>query len=255
MEYQFIKFAVDGKVATLELNRPPKHLLNIAMLDEVNEALMTLRQWQDLEVLVLRGGDGTFCEGLDFKEHSSRRIQRLIQVFMRVFESLRMIPMISVAAVEGNAFGAGFELALGCNLIIATETSTFALPQIRHGVIPPLASAILPRVAPRRLAMEWILMGNEIAASRLEHDGVVNRLFPPSRFNQRLAEFVAELTEKSGPVLQLAKRAQYEAYYSTFPEALASIQSLYLKELMALQDAKEGPKAMREERQPVWKNR
>lgn len=255
MDYQFITFAVDDRVATLRLTRPPRNLLNIAMLDEVNEALLSLRQWQNLEVLVLRGDDDTFCEGLDFKEHSSRRVQRMIQVFMRVFESLRMMPVISVAAVEGNAFGAGFELALGCNLIIATETATFALPQIRHGVIPPIASAILPRVAPRRLAMEWILMGNEIAAARLEHDGVINRLFPSSRFDQRLAEFVTELTEKSGPVLQLAKRAQYEAYYSTFPEAMASIQSLYLKELMALHDAREGPRAMREERKPVWKNR
>jgi cyclohexa-1,5-dienecarbonyl-CoA hydratase len=255
MEFQFITFRVDGRVATLHLNRPPGNLLNIAMLEEVNEALLSMRQWPDLEVVVLRGSDRLFSEGLDFKEHSSRRIQRLLQVFMRVFESLRMMPLISVAAVEGNAFGAGFELALGCNLIVATETSTFALPQIRHGVFPPLAAAILPRVAPRRLAMEWILMGNEIAASRLEHDGVVNRLFPPSRFDQRLAEFVAELTDKSGPVLQLAKRAQYEAYYSTFPEAMANIQSLYLKELMALHDAREGPKALREERNPVWKNR
>ena len=255
MDYQFITFSVDDQVATLRLNRPPGNLLNIAMLEEVNEALLSLRQWQNLEVLVLRGGEDIFCEGLDFKEHSSRRVQRMIQVFMRVFESLRMIPVISVAAVEGNAFGAGFELALGCNLIIATETATFALPQVRHGVIPPIASAILPRVAPRRLAMEWILMGNEIAASRLEHDGVINRLFPSSRFNQRVSEFVTELTEKSGPVLQLAKRAQYEAYYSTFPEAMASIQSLYLKELMALHDAREGPRALREEREPVWKNR
>lgn len=255
MDYQFITFDVDDRVATLRLNRPPDNLLNIAMLEEVNEALLSLRQWQNLEVIVLRGGTDTFCGGLDFKEHSSRRVQRMIQVFMRVFESLRMIPVISVAAVEGNAFGAGFELALGCNLIIATETATFALPQVRHGVIPPIASAILPRVAPRRLAMEWILMGNEIAASRLEHDGVVNRLVPPSRFDQRLSEFVAELTEKSGPVLQLARRAQYEAYYSTFPEAMASIQSLYLKELMALHDAREGPRALREGRPPVWKNR
>lgn len=255
MEYQFIKFVVDGKLATLELDRQPGHLLNIAMLDELNEALLSLRQWQELEVLVIRGADGNFCEGLDYKEHSARRVQRLLQVFMRVFESLRLIPVISIAAVEGKAFGAGFELALGCNLILSTETATFALPQIRQGVIPPLASAILPRVAPRRLAMEWILMGTPVSAARLEHDGVVNRVFPEDRFDQRLGEYVAELTEKSGPVLQLAKRAQYEAYYSTFPEAMASIQSLYLKELMALHDAKEGPRAAREDREPVWKNR
>ena len=254
MDAQYISLEVDGKVATLLLNRPPRHLLNIAMLEEINEALLSTRQWPELEVLVLRGGASNFCEGLDLKEHSQRRVQRVLQVFIRVFETLRMINVISVAAVEGNAFGSGFELALGCNLIVATEGATFALPQVKHGIIPPMASAILPRMAPRRLAMEWILMGNAISAARLEHDGVVNRLFPTARFDIRLGEFVAELTEKSGPVLQLAKRAQYEAYYTTFPEAMTSIQSIYLKELMALQDAREGPRAAREEREPVWKN-
>lgn len=254
MEYEYIRLDVEERVATLVLNRPPRHLLNIVMMEEVNEALLSLRQWPSVDIVILRGAGGNFCEGVDLKEHSQRRVQRLLQVFMRIFESLRMMPVISIAAVEGNAFGAGFELALGCNLIVATETASFALPQIKHGVIPVMASAILPRVAPRRMAMEWILLGNTISAARLEHDGVINRLFPPKRFDERLDEFVVELADKSGPVLQLAKRAQYEAYYSTFPEAMASIQSIYLKELMALQDSREGPRAFREEREPVWKH-
>ncbi len=254
MALEYIDLKVSKKVATLTLSRPPQNLLNIAMLEEINEALLSLPQ-SKLEVVVMRGADGNFCEGIDFKEHNQRRVQRLIQVFMRTFESLRMLPVISVAAVEGCAFGAGFELALGCNMIVASKTATFALPQVKHGVIPPIAAAILPRVAPRRLAMEWILMGNPIPASRLEHDGVVNRLFPAASFEKKLKAFVEELTGKSGPVLQLAKRAQFEAYYSTFPEAMANIQSLYVKDLMALEDAREGPRAVREEREPVWKDR
>jgi enoyl-CoA hydratase/carnithine racemase len=254
MEYEFIALEVDNKVATLRLARPPRHLLNITMLEEINGALLSLRQFPELEVLVVRGADGNFCEGIDLKDHNQRRVQRLIQLFTRVFELLRMTNVISVAAVEGHAFGGGFELALGCNMIVAMETTVFALPQIKQGVIPAMAAAILPRVAPRRLAMEWILMGNAISATRLAHDGVVNRLFEPEHFERRLGEFVSELTEKSGPVLQLAKRAQMQAYYTAFPEAMANIQSLYLKELMALHDAREGPRAAREEREPVWKN-
>jgi enoyl-CoA hydratase/carnithine racemase len=254
MDYEFIALEVDGKVATLRLGRPPAHLLNITMLEEINAALLSLRQFPELEVLVVRGNDGNFCQGMDLKDHNQRRVQRLIQLFTRVFELLRMTNVISVAAVEGNAFGGGFELALGCNLIVATEIATFALPQIKQGVIPPMAAAILPRVAPRRLAMEWILMGNSISAVRLAHDGVVNRLFEPEHFERRLGEFVTELTEKSGPVLQLAKRAQMEAYYASFSDAIASIQSIYIKELMTLHDAREGPRAARENRDPVWKN-
>jgi enoyl-CoA hydratase/carnithine racemase len=254
MTYKYIRLEVQGPVATLALSRPPANLLNIAMMDEVNEALLSLRGRDDLHVLVLRSGTQNFCEGMDLKEHVTAKVRRVLQIYMRIFETIRLMEVISIAAVEGRAWGAGFELALGCNLIVASETSTFALPQISQGLIAPVATAVLPRVAPRRRAMEWILTGSAVSARRLEQDGVINRLFPVGAFENLLTAFIAEITGKSGPVLQLAKRAQYEAYYSSFPDALASIQGLYLNELMALDDAVEGPKAIREKRAPEWKH-
>lgn len=255
MKEQNIELRIEGPVATLRLKRPPANLLDIATIESINEALLSLRDERDLKLLVLRGSSAIFSDGFDLNDHTPQRVQRLIQVFMRVFETMRMMPLISVAAVEGRAAGAGFELALGCNLFVAGETATFALPQIKAGLLPPLAAAVLPRVAPRRRAMEWVLTGNLISARRLEHDGIINRLFPEDQFDSLLAGFAAELTSKSGPVLQLAKRAQFEAYYSTFPDALASIQTLYLKELMELDDAKKGPAAVLDGRKPEWENR
>lgn len=256
MSYKYLDLQLNeaGKCATLLLDRPPTNLLSIAMMEELNDALQTLRENARVEVLVVRGANGTFSEGIDLKEHGQRRVQRLLQVYLRFFEIIRMMDVITLAAVEGRAWGAGFELALGCNLIVAAETASFALPQISHGLIPPVATAVLPRVAPRRRAMEWILTGSEISARRLEHDGVINRICPVDFFEEHLQAFVSEITGKSGPVLQLAKRAQFEGYYSTFPEALQNIQALYLRELVKLEDAREGPKAAREGRTPVWKN-
>ena len=249
------QLTIDGDVVTLTLHRPPANLLDIALIEELNERLLSLRERSDLKVLVLRGAGGTFSDGFDNADHTHDRVQRMIQVFVRVFEILRMMPVITVAAVDRRAWGAGFELALGCNLLVAGETATFALPQIRAGLIPPVAAAILPRVAPRRRAMEWILTGNLISARRLEHDGVVNRLLAEEHFDAQLAGFLSELTDKSGPVLQLARRAQFEAYYATFQQALSSIQSLYLRELMELEDAREGPATLMEGRKPDWRNR
>jgi enoyl-CoA hydratase/carnithine racemase len=254
MPYDFIELKVGDKVADLTLNRPPANLLHIPMMEEINDAMLSLRRYGSLQVLVVRGGKDDFSLGLDLEEHVPGRVRRLLQVFMRMFETIRMMNLISVAAVEGRAHGAGFELALGCNLIVAADSADFALPQLRDGLIPPLATAVLPRIAPRRKAMEWILTGNTIPVKRLEHDGVINRVVPASSFEQDLRSFVGQLTDKSGPVLQLAKRAQFEAYYSAFPDALASIQTLYIQELMNLQDAKEGPKAARENREPVWQH-
>jgi enoyl-CoA hydratase/carnithine racemase len=103
--------------------------------------------------------------------------------------------------------------------------------------------------------MEWILTGNPISAAELYHHGVINRLLPESDFDAQLEKFAAEITSKSGPVLALAKKAQFEAYYSTFPEAMSRAQSIFLRELMELEDAREGVRARQEKRAPVWKNR
>jgi len=255
MAEKHVSLNIDGEVATLVLNRPPGNILDIATLEELNGTLFGLRDEAALKVLVIRGANGLFCEGMDLTEHTRDRVQRLLQVFVRFFETLRMVQAVTVAAVEGHALGAGFELAMGCNLFVATETATFALPQTRMGLLPPVAAAILPRIAPRRRAMEWILTGNKISARRLEHDGVINRLLPEDHFDSMLAEFVKELTGKSAPVLQLARRAQLEAYYGTFPDALTNIHSLYIRDLIELEDAQEGPRAAVEGRKPEWKNR
>jgi enoyl-CoA hydratase len=255
MEYRHIRLELNeaAQCATLLLDQPPTNKLGIAMIEEVTDAMLSLRGQRWLEVLVIRGANTIFSDGLDLDEHVQQRVQRLLQVYIRYFETIRMMDVISVAAVEGRAWGAGFELALGCNLIVAAETASFALPQVTQGLIPPVASAILPRIAPRRRAMEWILTGSQISARRLEHDGVVNRVFPTDGFDEPLASFVAEIASKSGPVLQLAKRAQFESYYNSFPDALQTIQSLYLHELLQLEDAQEGTAAAREGRRPVWK--
>jgi enoyl-CoA hydratase len=252
MAYRYIDVREDERSATLTLTRPSGHLLDIGTMDELNQALLDLRGNRELEVLVIRGGDGTFCEGLDLAEHRKERLQRLLQVYSRIFETLRMIDMVSIAAIEGKAWGSGFELALGCNLIVAAEGSSFRLPEVQRGIIPHIASIILPRVVPRRRAMEWILTGEEIPAEELTRFGLVNRLFPVAEFDERLDDFVRTLTGKSGPILQLAKRAQYEAYYSTYEEALYRVQNLYMRELMELADPAEGIAAHLEGRDPEW---
>jgi cyclohexa-1,5-dienecarbonyl-CoA hydratase len=255
MDYQFLKIDTTEEVATLCLSRPPSNLLNIEMVEELNEVLLGLRTHRKLEVLIIRGGRDCFSNGFDLAELGGPRTQRLIQVYMRLFESLRMMDLIEVAAVEGTALGAGFEVALGCNLFVAADNATFALPETSMGLFPPIATGILPRIAPRRKAMEWVLTGNQISAAELHHHGVINRLLPVDRFDAELNRFVRDITSKSGPILALAKRAQFEAYYSTFPDAMSRAQSIFLRELMDLEDAREGVRARQEGREPKWKNR
>ncbi|HEX6939705.1 MAG TPA: enoyl-CoA hydratase/isomerase family protein [Longimicrobiales bacterium] len=255
MTYQYLRLEIEPPVATIFFDRAPDNLLSIDMMEEINTALLMIRRQPSVGVLVLRGADRVFSKGIDLSEHTRDRIQRLLQVYARIFETIRLMDVIAVAAVEGEALGGGFELCLGCNLVVASEDATFALPEVEHGIIPPIACIVLPRVVPRRRAMEWILTGNRIAVEQLHSDGLVNRVFPAGEFESGLAEFLGELTSKSAPVLQLAKRAQSEAYYSTYEEALYKVQNIYLRELVELEDVYEGVRAYLEGRGAAWRHR
>jgi enoyl-CoA hydratase/carnithine racemase len=251
---ELVSCTYDGGVATLELNRPPSNVMNIEMMELLNSLLLELREHPELKVLVIRGAGGSFCGGVDPSDHTRDRVSRMLQMFHRIFETMRLLDVVAVAAVDGKAVGGGFELAIGCNLILASERTVFSMSQIDMGAFPPFASVVLPRAGPRRKAMEWILTGDEIPASELERYGLVNRILPVDRFDEEVAAFVGKLTSKSGPVLQLARRAQTEAYYATYEEALYKVENLYLRDLLSLADSQEGIQARLENRDPEWRD-
>lgn len=253
-EYLITEQAHDGAVARLILNRPPLNVMNIDMMEEINSELLRLREARDLKVLVIRGSGGTFCDGVDVEDHSRDRVARMLQIFHRIFETIRLLDVVSVAAVEGSAAASGFELAIGCNLVLASASARFSLPQVRMGVFPPVACVVLPRAAPRRKAMEWILTGEPVSAAELANYGLVNRVFPEGEFDASLDEFIGRLTANSGPVMQLARRAQAESYYVAYEQALYKVENLYLRDLMALADPHEGIAAYLENRDPQWRN-
>lgn len=254
MPPKFVDVVFEDDVATLTLDRPPLNLLSIEMMEQVNAALLVLRSRPELKVLVIRGKGRAFSSGLDIADHTHDKVARLLQVFHRIFETIRLLDVVAVAAVDGIAFGGGFQLAIGCNLIVASKSARFALPEITAGTFPAMAAVVLPRAGPRRKAMEWILTGDEIPADELRRFGLVNRVFPDAEFDRGLTEFVAKLTSKSGPVLHLAKRAQTESYYATYEEALYKVENIYLRELMPLADVDEGMASFLEKRDPKWKN-
>ncbi len=252
MTYQHIEPEINGAVATLALNRPPLNIMHIEMLEEMNSALLDLRDHPDLKVLVMRGHGDAFSGGVDPEDYTSEKLSRAVQVFHRVFETMRLLDIIAVGAVDGIAFGGGFELALMCNLIVASESARFGLPEVKYASIPPLACVVLPRAGPRRKAMEWILTGEEIPVQDLERFGLLNRVFPDSEFEEGLEEFVAKLTSKSGPVLNLAKQTQIESYYAGYEEALFKAENVFLGKLTALEDYQEGVNSLLEKREPKW---
>ena len=254
MGSKYVTLQIEGSVATLLLNRPPLNLMHIELLEEMNDTLLELRGNSSVNVLLIRGSSRAFSAGVDLNDFTRDRVARLMHVFHRLFETIRLLDLVAVAAVEGVALGGGFELAVGCNLIVAAESARFAFPEIKLGIFPPVASVILPRIVPRRKAMEWILLGDQISADELAHYGMVNFVWPDDTFAQQLDILLGKLTARSRPVLQFAKRAQVESYYTAYEEAFLKVENLYLRELMSLEDPHEGVKAFLEKRTPKWRN-
>lgn len=240
--------------AELTLNRPPKNLLNVEMLEEILAGLDPLRDDETLKVLVVRGFGGHFCSGVDLAERTSERAGLLMPQFTRLFDYLNQIRGLTVAMVEGEAFDGGFELAAFCDVVFAADGATFRLPEITYGLFPPIAAALLPRLVGRNKALEYILSGETIKVDELQRAGLVNRIFPGHRVNEELERFVSHVESLSAPAVVWAKRAVDRSLYSPVMEGMRTSESIYMLELMRNLDPHEGVRAALEGRKPVWRN-
>ena len=200
-------FDVDerGGALWLTLHRPPVNVLDIATLREVRRALKGLPTRRDLKVLAIRSAlAGIFSAGMDVREHRRERVGQMLGAFHRLVLFLDQIPQATVAAVDGRCLGGGCELALSCDVVLATSSSTFALPEIDLGCFPPVAAVMLPRLA-SRTACEMVLLGEPVSAEEALRRGLVNRVVDD--LEAATADWVSRLATKSGSVLALARRA------------------------------------------------
>jgi cyclohexa-1,5-dienecarbonyl-CoA hydratase len=250
-----IVFQKDKGVARLVLNRSPLNVLNIAMMREINAALETLSDDEAIKVLVFEAAEGSkaFSAGVDIADHTADRVEEMIKVFHSIFRSLDRLEVPTVAVVGGAALGGGCELALFCDMVIASEGASFGQPEIQVGVFPPIAAVALPGIIGPKKALEMVLIGDRIRAAEAARLGLVNKVVPPEELRTAADEFVSKLAGLSGAVLRLTKRAVRLGSSAPFAEGLTAVEELYLGPLMATEDAHEGLAAFLERRAPVWK--
>jgi cyclohexa-1,5-dienecarbonyl-CoA hydratase len=257
MAYQHIKFEKRDGVAWLTLNEPPLNVLNIAMMREINNALEGLSDASSVKVLVFEAAEGSkaFSAGVDVSEHTEDKVDEMIEVFHRIFRLLDGLEIPTVAVVGGAALGGGCELALFCDMVIASEKASFGQPEIQVGVLPPIAVVALPEIIGPKKAMEMVLTGDRIRADEAERLGLVNMVVAPEELQTAAMEFVSKLSKLSGAVLRITKRAVRVGSSGSFADGLAAVEELYLGPLMDTEDANEGLAAFMEKRPPVWKNK
>lgn len=255
MAYEYLALERSQGVSRLVLNRPPLNVLHIPTMRELSAALDEVAADGDAKVLVITGAGRAFCAGVDVADHTADRVQEMLEVFHGGIRRVMSLEIPVVAAVNGAALGGGWELAMACDMVVAREDAKIGQPEIQLAVFPPVAAALMPRLIGLPRAFELILTGKVITAAEGQGMGLVNQTFPSERFAQGVDEFVGRLTALSRPVVQLAKRAVREGQELGAQAALERAETLYLNELMQLEDPHEGLGAFIEKRKPVWKDR
>lgn len=254
-QYQHLHYGLDDGLITIMIDRPPYNVLDIALMEELNRALDEAAKEESAKVLMITAaGEKVFSAGVDVMDHTPDKVVQMIDVFHGILKRLMVFPLPTVAALNGSAMGGGCELAIACDMVIAAEGTKLGQPEIKLGVFPPIAAILMPRIVSLPKVMELLLGGALIDAAEAERLGMVNRVVPRASFQADARAFVEQFLQLSRVALIYTKRAIREASGKPFFEALFTVEQIYLKELMATNDAVEGLNAFMEKRKPVWRN-
>jgi cyclohexa-1,5-dienecarbonyl-CoA hydratase len=258
LAYESIAVAVSGPVARLTLNRPATaNSLTVRMMQELVQAIESLHEAREVSVILLDAAKESkaFCAGIALSDAAPDRAFQMVETFHGIFRAMLEISKPVVTVVNGAAVGAGCELALFGDLVIASEKAVFAQPEVRAGLFPPIAAIILPHLIGPKRALQMILTGERITAQQALGLGLVNRVVPEAELEKTVQAFIAQIAEQSAPVLEMAKKVIFQSMGMPLEEAMRKSADIYLNQLMELEDSQEGLRAILERRKPVWKNK
>jgi enoyl-CoA hydratase/carnithine racemase len=242
-------------VLTITINRPAqKNAVDHAVAVELGSALDLLDADTELSVGVLTGAGGTFCAGMDLKAFAAGEVPTLPG---RGFGGLTRADVRKplIAAVEGWALGGGFELALGCDLIVAAEDARFGFPEVTHGLVASEGGLIrLPRRLPYHVALRVLLTGEPLPATEAGEHGLVSELTEPGAALERARQLAGGIA-RNAPLALAAVKKILRTTQGLDEQAAFEQQDKITTALISSEDAHEGAAAFAEKRAPVWRGR
>ena len=245
-----------GGVASVVIDRAPLNVLDLALLRQLRQVLDEIDRDESVELVEMSGaGDRAFSAGVDVKDHTRAQVPEMLDLVHGVIRRLMSLRQPTIAVVDGVCLGGGCELASSCDLVLASEESLFATPEITVGCFPPVALARFSSQIGYHRAAEMILTGRRLSAAEAASIGLVNRVVPRDQLGQALEALRGELLSKSRAVLRITLRGLREIGLKELSEALDRSEEIYLKELLETEDVEEGVQAFVEKRKPSWLHR
>ena len=252
--YENILTETRHRVGLVRLNRPKAlNALSHALLTELMDALAAFDSDPAIGAIVLTGDERAFAAGADIKEMASASpIEMLKSDRTAIFERMMQVKKPLIAAVSGWCLGGGNELALACDMVVASETTRFGQPEINIGVIPGAGGTQrLARSVGKAIAMEMVLNNRTLTAQEALGFGLVNRVVPVERYLEEALALAGEVAARAPLAVRLGKQAVNLAFESFLSAGLADERRLFYF-LFASQDQKEGMAAFSEKRQAHW---
>ncbi len=237
----------EGRVLHLLLDAPKGNVLDERMLRGLDAALAAHGHDPALRAIIFEGSGPHFCFGASVPEHTRERAPAMLATFHGLFRTLAELAVPTIAVVRGACLGGGLELALWCSWIFASPDATFAQPEIKLAVFPPMASLLLPWRLGGGRAVDLCVSGRTVNAAEADAMGLVHAVAPDP--SVAADAFIAEhLLPKSATSLRFAERAARLDLARRMTTDLPALESLYLDGLMATPDANEGIAAFLERR-------
>ena len=243
---------VSSPVARITLLHPPLNIIDIAMMEELAQALADIEARSDVSVVVIRGEGRAFSAGVDVAAHTPERVEEMLTKFHAVIRALINTRKVTIAAVHGHCHGGGAELAMVCDVVYTTTSAQWGFPEIKLGCYPPVACAALAALVGQKRAAELILTGRTIRGNEAAEMGMANHAVADEQLHAAVDETVREVVRMSSAALAVTKKAIYAWDAAHLDKGLARAEKIYLVELMKTAEAKEGVRAFMEKREPQW---
>jgi enoyl-CoA hydratase/carnithine racemase len=256
--YQYIEQEKVGSTLILIINREEQtNKLNIACMDEIVDALDQAEKDASCKAIILTAKGEYFCNGGelgDYRVKSPLEIREFGNAFIQLHTAITQCTKAVIAAVQGHALGGGFSLVEACDLAVAAEEATFAVPEITWGLAPMMALTGASRVLPRKEVMRLSLLGESISAEEAEKIGLINQVCTKEELMEQSLAYASKIADHNPTAIYTCKKLYYEADALSYQKQLETGLGMLIT-LLKSEDAMESLTAKEENRQPVWRGK